>query len=644
MRNEPSVEGASPIFRRLDPAIPVGLAILVMTTGCFESAVFLPRSSGSIGLSSDDRALFVADADHDLVYVMDTETGVVLEAIPVGRKPERVLVAPDDSVYVSLRGDRAVARISARSLAVAQTGQVGSEPVGMSLTGDGRLLVANHSSGTVSVLDASTLETRATIDVGGHPMAVVALAGDKEAYVTDYLGSVAVLNLEGSFVSSRVSLTQPGLDDYECDNGLAPPRTAALPADIVLAPSGRRAYVGHVQSRTGTEPGSENFGRPSLALAVAPALGTLETYQHSLMTEPSAGQPLPPDHPAPVLVSTDPDNCFVTEPAPERSRVLDAPSSLVVDNSGDWIYVADHNSNAVAIVSARRRAWPSFVNPERGIADIVAVGARPTGLAVRSDLKAAYVHNSFDYDVSVVERVDDRLIETRRLPFGSSTLDEHTERGRRLFYSAVDPRMTEPELGGVSCSSCHPDGRTDGLTWILPEGVHDGLRDGDRRSPVTTPALWGVSQTAPYLREGLLDDLASASGLMVGYMGGSGLTPAEAGDVVAYLRTIEPPDNPHVGVLGPELLERGSSSFEQHCSGCHAGEALTDGRLHLLSNGMEVVTPSLIGIFASPPYLHDGEVSTLGELLDMHPRNLSSTSISLSSDEKRTLEAYLKTL
>jgi YVTN family beta-propeller protein len=623
--------------------ILVATAALLLLAGCPTQEVYTPRSSGSVGLTSDDRTLFVVDADHDEVVVLDTQTSDVLARIAVGRQPERILVGPDDAVYVSLRGERSVMRIDPVTRSVVATGQVGAEPVGLGLSGDGRLLVANQASGSVSILDARTLRSTGEIEVGGHPAAVVALAGDQKAYVTDYLaGSVTVVDLRTFAVMAPVALEQPGLAEYECDRGLAPPRTAALPADVVLSPDGRRAYVAHVQSRTGSEPDARGFTQTTLALAVAPALGTLDTHRHDLLVEPLSTW-IPPDHPAPLLVGTDPNDCMGAAGTGDRN--MDAPSSLVVDASGEWIYLADHNSNAMAVLSARRLNRPGFVDPERGVADIVAVGARPTGIAVRGDLTAAFVHNAFDYDVSVVERVGNRLVETRRIPFGAPTLDPVVERGRRLFYSAVDPRMTEPALGGVSCSSCHPDGRTDGLSWVLPVGTHPWDRSDDTL-PKATPSLWGVHETAPYLRDGSLGDLVDASHLMVTNMGGLGLSASEAGDVMAYLRTIPMPDNAHAERLPTGLLSRGEAAFAERCGSCHAGGTLTDGRLHGLNTGIDVVTPSLRGVFATPPYLHDGSARTLDEVLRRHPADLADApeGPKMTIDEREAIEAYLKTL
>jgi len=609
----------------------VGALLGVSLAGCPAEKSYLPRSSGSLGLTSDDATLYVADPDHNQVNVISTKTMETIAQIPVGLAPERILIGPDNTVYVSNRGDRSVMRIAAGSFEVSATQQVGGEPVGMSLSPQGHLLVANSSSGSVSVLDGVTLALSEEIQVGGTPWAVSAMDG--KAYVTDLLSSrVVVVDTDNGRVEDEMDIAHEQSEN--CWWGSAPARTPNEPADIVLSPEGDRAYVAHVLARTGTD----GFGNLNLNLAVAPAVSTVNTSRNQILSASKSIDDPSRDYPGQMLASSDDETC-----AAVNQNSMDAPSSLVVDSTGEWLYVADHNSNALAIVSARGRQWPSFTDPERGIVDLVRVGARPTGLAVRGDLSAAYVHNAFDYSISVVERVGDRLVTTKEIRFDEPSLTPAQENGRRLFYSAVDPRMTEPDLGGVSCSSCHPNGRTDGLSWVLdrsdPSGWTPQAIPGRQ-----TPALWNLKGTAPFQWDGASPDMDTLSHVMVSFMGGRGLSLPEAGDLVAYMDTIKVPDNPIAEKLPSASLAEGKRLFSTRCAGCHAGESLTDGQSHLLTNGVDAInTPSLRAVFATGPYLHDGSAQTLQEAFSQGLSEGHKVT-DLGASEKLALENYLKSL
>ncbi|MBS1153427.1 MAG: hypothetical protein H6Q89_5125, partial [Myxococcaceae bacterium] len=563
---------------------------------------------GSLAVSRDDALLYVADADHDRLTLIDSKTGFVVRHVPVGRHPERVAVGPDGTVFVTNRGSRTVTQLT-RDGMVQATVEVGAAPIGLSVSRDGkRLFVANSTSGTVSELDTQPLAVRRTIEVGGTPWALAVHPDGQQLFVSDFLeGQLKIVPLTGGRIEAA-RLEQPA--GAWCQGSRSPARQPAQAADVILSPEGDRVFVAHVQSRT------TNTG--SLAFAVAPALSTVDSRsRQALLEQPTGGLDAPePDFPATLLATQLDEQC-----AP-RGGGLDAPSSLVIDGLGEWIFVADHNSNAVAVVSATRRVDERFASPERGIYGVVRVGARPTGIAVAGDVKSAWVHNSLDYTVSKIELREGRLLETQVYAFGQSELAPDVERGRRLFYSAVDPRLSQPQLGGLSCSSCHPEGGTDGLSWSLPNAI-----SRERN----TPALWQLQDTAPYAWDGTRADLPTFNAHMVNQMGGDGLSRVELLDVSAFLGTLQAPDNPNVATL------RGALVFEQSCGSCHAGEALTDRKSHSIG-GTRLDTPSLRAVFATGPWLHDGSAGSLREAL-WHPGGAPST---LTSSDAEDLEQFLR--
>ena len=77
------------------------------------------------------------------------------------------MLATSDGAYVSLRGSGEVAFVL-DDATIVRRAPVGEEPVGLSLSPDGkRLYVANMTSRSLSVLDAATLaRVRTDIPVG----------------------------------------------------------------------------------------------------------------------------------------------------------------------------------------------------------------------------------------------------------------------------------------------------------------------------------------------------------------------------------------------------------------------------------------------------------------------------------------------
>jgi cytochrome c peroxidase len=411
-----------------------------------------------------------------------------------------------------------------------------------------------------------------------------------------------------------------------------------------------------VQSRTGildsTHPTQARMAT-SLAFAVAPGLSTIDTATHMHKMEPAQNNVMldpsaptangPVDFPPAILTTNMTADCQNIGHPPG----MDSPSSLVADALGEWIFVADHNSNAVAVVSSTRRQDDRYADPQRGIAGLVRVGARPTGIAVAGDLRHAYVHNALDGTISVIENSGGKLVVTATIPFATSGLPSDVERGRRLFYSAVDPRVTQPELGGVSCSSCHPNGRTDALSWTLPAAAQsNGWNWQPTNLPVrNTPALWGVTKTAPYHWDGSAQDLSAFSTTMVQQMGGVGVTTDDLSDLNAYMATLSPPDNPNAGAQASGLVARGQAIFAQRCQSCHAGDMLTDDKTHqvMATDVSELDTPSLRGVFSTAPYLHDGSAATLRDVVRGSRPTVTEHDVrSLPEADVSALEAFLQ--
>jgi len=117
---------------------------------------------------------------------------------------------------------------------------------------------------------------------------------------------------------------------------------------------------------------------------------------------------------------------------------------------------------------------------------------------------------------------------------------------------------------------------------------------------------------------------------------------------------------------------RGLALFQTHCAGCHAGELFTDGSYRNngldaadeLDEGRALITetaadrgkfrvPSLRNVERTRPYMHDGRLETLEEVLDHYRGGVRNSStldpaladgIRLTAAEAADLIAFLETL
>src|SRR3990167_5852029 len=114
-------------------------AAAISFTGCTPpNSGASARASGSLALSNDDSTVFAVDTDNGTLSLIDAQTKEVTVAIPVGKSPARVVIGPDDTAFVSNRGDRSVSVIRKGDTAESARIPVGVEPTGMALSADGK--------------------------------------------------------------------------------------------------------------------------------------------------------------------------------------------------------------------------------------------------------------------------------------------------------------------------------------------------------------------------------------------------------------------------------------------------------------------------------------------------------------------------
>ena len=166
-----------------------------------------------------------------------------------------------------------------------------------------------------------------------------------------------------------------------------------------------------------------------------------------------------------------------------------------------------------------------------------------------------------------------------------------------------------------SCASCHPDARADALNWDL---MNDGVGN-----PKTPRACTGPSNPAgdgrgvrrrPKRPCGRAEHILFAD-----------RPEEEAAAIDEYLKSLKPVPSPYLvdGQLSP-AAQRGKKLFESDRIGCdrlppradlHRPE---DARRGYARPGRFVDrfdTPTLVEVWRTAPYLHDGRYATIKELI-----------------------------
>lgn len=169
-----------------------------------------------------------------------------------------------------------------------------------------------------------------------------------------------------------------------------------------------------------------------------------------------------------------------------------------------------------------------------------------------------------------------------------------------------------------SCVTCHPDARVDGFNWDL---LNDGVEN-----PKNTKSMLYAHVTPPNMITGVraTGEAATRAGFV--HIHFKRMTEPEYCDVDEYLKSLRPIPGIALNPDGTltDAAKRGKRLFfgpKTGCSACHHGEYFTDMKMHDVGTQNDVDfdgmfdTPTLIEMYRTAPYLHDGRYTTLEELL-----------------------------
>jgi len=616
--------------------------------------------------------LYAVNVDEGSLSRLDADSGDLSE-VDLGAEPIRVARVGDE-LWVTLRGERSIAIVVDEDgkLVVDSTLDVGAEPFGIVASENGkRVYVAVGQEGQVVEFHGKKKAELRRFDVM-HDVRWLALhPADKVLYVAGPYGDrIAWIDLvEGSvFTREQPGATRP-TDRGDID------LTGRFTGDPAFTPDGDRIafpmlYVDNdtsVDIPDDDRPSSNGYGSSGIDVSrMNPTLWEIEA-------DPETGIPETGDNDESLVFLAEQ---LISEDERGSQILRSFPSGVQAHPSGaEWV-VSFEGSAAVAAVSLRGTTGVSkgaSVEPDSGTVMVEdAEGGRsgfrgnsnptangfvlrsvqmtgtqvgPSSVAFLDTEDAAYVHSWLDRSVArlpmdeMLDGLDSDRFEQSPQAFDGrrltdSALEPDVEEGRRMFFSAIDRRMAGSGAG-VSCSTCHFDGRNDGLTWTL---------DGQPRQ---TPTLAGpVSDTAPFTWADDVASVADEAMLTTSLRMGGGLELHDAELVQAYVEWSRLPDTALKGSnsakvkLGREVFNRA----EVGCGTCHSGDALTDNTNHLLYGELPTQTPTLRGVAATAPYLHDGSSESLRDLLERVRDGSMGDTSSLTDKEMDGLEAYLKSL
>ena len=627
------------------------------------------------------KVAIVADEDGSALRVIDVAAKEEVGSLSIPGRPGAMVLTKEGKLLVALRDESAVAVVEAHkngSLKILERIPTQTEPLALALSPDDRsVYVACGWAHTLEGFDLATKKKVVSFDVDREPRAVLVSQDGTHAFVSHgAAGVIETIDLLGKskkaidlgiaaspspmFGGGRGFPDPPDLmfealipipDDLVAPNakggGAAPRRPPPhLPLDQGMVPrGGRGGLFVSMPAR---------FARQGFALvefeahdAKGKVLGHRLILPHAqVMTgdprqistgyggggiEGSLALPTNQFTLSVLDAESGERKTMAVAPAFTNKETCQLPRAAVIDKAQSTVFTACLGSDTVqgfAVTGDSISATPTMK---------VSVPS-PSGLAIDPESSRVYVLSSFDRTLSsfVPDAKQTPLRDDIHLQ-GKTSLSEIQQQGRKLFHDAGDARIS---ADGRSCSSCHPDGRDDGLTWSTPNGPRQTIQLAGR---INRPAPFGWMGKHASLQIHMTQTMQNLKG--------TGLTPAELDSLAAYLNVMKGAPQKWRALTTEESRGRDLfASSDTGCSSCHAEKSgfsdhdVPDGKsaTPTVTTGAFLV-PSLNGVSGSGPYFHDGRYATLDDLLNKTDGTMGTTK-TLSPEDKRALVAYLKTL
>jgi DNA-binding beta-propeller fold protein YncE len=626
-------------------AAAILVAAIWSAVGAAAPAKVTYRSPFDIRYSPDGKVLAVSDHTAGALVLIDPAAGKVTSQVALNGEPAGVAWSADGKrLYVAERGAGTVAEVDPAGGKVLRRLPVGPWPVGVALAPKAGLLVAaDMATETVSIVDLAAGKEKARVAVPRTPFFVAVTPDEKLAVVGNLMPATPASD---PGTSAAISLIDLGTMKNVADVRL-PPNSAGV-RQVAVSPDGKWAYVVHNLGRT-TLPTTqlERGWINTNALSVID-LAEKKNYATVLLDQLSEGA----GDPWGCAVSADGKTLWLTITGVHQIGKLDLAAFQQL--------LAGETPSGLAADELRRRGFPSVwteikTDPAKREAlsyDLAAMYGSgtfkririsengPRGIAVSPDGQQVAVAAYFAGTVLLAD--GEKGAPQKVIPVGPQPAADLVRRGEMAFFDA-----TNCFQHWLSCGTCHPEGRADGLNWDL---LNDGIGN-----PKNGKSLLWSDKTPPAMSLGVRANMEVANAAGFRFILFREPDPKDLEAVHAYVRSMEPVASPFRASTDlSEKAKKGKALFDSAktgCATCHPAGLFTDLKMYdvgtrgELDRSDQFDTPTLVELWRTAPYLHDGSATTLKEVLTTRNKNDKHGKTShLSAEEIDALVEYLKSL
>ena len=597
-------------------------------------------SPTALAASRDGDTLFIACATDNRVLLFDLATRQITKSVTLPAAPTGLALSPDGKLlYVTCSAPQSeVCIVNVAKARVTERLSAGHSATSPVLSPDGKtLFVCNRFDDDVSVFDLATKQELRRIPVRREPVAAAITPDGQHLLVANLLHTArADADHVGAVVSVIDTARGAVVDDLWLPNG-----SGSL-NDICVSPDGKYAVVTHVLSRFQLPTTQLDRGWMNTNAKTIIDLARMQVLNTVLLDTIDRGAANPWE----VAWSADSKTLVVALAGTHEVSVTDFPALL--QKLARLSPATPMPANGALPYSSAASRAPSDVPND--LAFLVGVRERrplPEGdLGPRAVVvvgRRAYTANYFSDTLTAVD-LDGEHPKIESIPLGPKPKLTIERQGELYFH---DARICFQ--GWQSCATCHPgEARVDALNWDL---LNDGLGN-----PKNNKSLLLVHQTPPAMSTGVRESAEAAVRAGIRHILFTVQPPGVADSLDAYLKALKPVPSPHL-VKGrfSVAAKRGGRVYrnpEVGCTKCHVAPLFTDQKAYNVGTSgpldrevKEFDTPTLVEIWRTAPYLHDGSAATMRDVLTTANRHDQHGKTShLTADQINDLIEYLLSL
>lgn len=551
-----------------------------------ESAVY--RSPYDTAFSADGSMLAVSDVTAGQLVFINPSTGTVTRSVTLNGEPKGLAWDGNTRVYAAEYGAGTVAEIDPSSGSILRRFTVGGTPSGLAYVSSGsRLLVTDKGLCKLYVVDVANGNVTAQVPVVNAPESVDVTSDGTVAVVANTLPNGDARNVTYGADVSFIDLSANTLL-----SNVRLPQGSTNVKGLKISRDGTKVFVTHMLGRVNVPTTQITRGwSVTNALSIID-LSTRTLYATLLLDGINQGAADPWD----LVQSSDGSTLWVS--------ISGTHEVAKINLTGVWSNMPTDAASRTALKDNL-----TFLRGNGLLTTIKLPGQGPRGI----DLSSGKLAVSAYYAGKVYLIEPSAGVITNEVAVGTISAEDTVRKGDRIYHDA-----TYSVQGWTSCSTCHPDARSDGLNWDMP---NDGIG-----TPKNSKSHLYSPYTPPSMATGIRANADIAINAGFNYISFLQPTQADKDAVSAYLQALTPEKSPYLtsdGYLTADA-DAGKDLFNSSavgCADCHSGTYTTDMQLYNVGTGHPLDrwdtfdTPTLSELWLTAPYLHDGCAPTLMDVL-----------------------------